>query len=80
MKVSQKTNKGTGEVIGQPYLVVDKHFIQILCSFEPYSSILPIKMNFSSNRSYRYVHGQEGTLPTFSEIRERAYEMSRPKP
>lgn len=54
LKVLQKTNKSTGQLIGNPYLRVDTKTIVIDDSFIPETQLIAVRQNTKSDRVYTY--------------------------
>nr|WP_294873518.1 HNH endonuclease signature motif containing protein [uncultured Pedobacter sp.] len=73
LKVSQKTEKATGQLKGPPYLVADTNTIEVLYSFVSNLKLRAIKLNTVSNRVYRYVNDGFSATPSFNQLRNKAY-------
>ncbi|MBB6274225.1 hypothetical protein HDF26_004699 [Pedobacter cryoconitis] len=80
LKVSQKTNKINGVLIGSPYLVVSPKTIEVVDNFIPQIKLRAIKLNTTSNRVYAYVSDEMPVTISFIELRAKAYERAKENP
>jgi 5-methylcytosine-specific restriction endonuclease McrA len=80
LKVLQKTNKGTGGLIGAPYLRVNTKTIQIDTSFIPESQVIAIRQNTKSDRVYTYNLDDKVSNLSFFELRSKLVNKLNDKP
>lgn len=76
VKVCQKTNKGTGQLIGDNYLLAVNGSIELDSSYSPLRQVFAIPAGFG-DRLYTYVEESvEQTTDPLAELRNRAYQIS----
>jgi 5-methylcytosine-specific restriction endonuclease McrA len=77
VKVAQKTNKKTGKIIGDPYLVATDKTIQLIKDYSPIKQIYAIPI---SDRLYEYTSETPEILKNpLIRLRENAYKNSKIK-
>ena len=77
VKVAQKTNKKTGKIIGDPYLVATDKTIQLIKDYSPIKQIYAIPI---SDRLYEYTSETQEILKNpLIRLRENAYKNSKIK-
>ena len=77
VKVAQKTNKKTGKIIGDPYLVATDKTIQLIKDYSPIKQIYAIPI---SDRLYEYTSETPEILKDpLIRLRENAYKNSKVK-